>query len=88
MPSIRVEFYGIPRSRAGTASVSVEVGGTRELLERLADDLPEFGRECLDNGRLRPEYLLNINGRLFTREDDRPLHPGDAVLILSADAGG
>ena len=88
MPMVTVEFFGIPRVRAGVAAVAIDAADTDGLLRWLATEYPEFGKTCLARGRLRPEYLLNINGRQFTREHDIPLHDGDTVLILSADVGG
>jgi molybdopterin converting factor small subunit len=85
---VQVEFFGIPRLRAGVGAIAVEATNTRELLKRLADRFPRFAETCLSGGELKREYLLNINGRRFTRADEVELHPGDTVLILSADPGG
>lgn len=88
MAAVQVEFFGIPRLRAGVGIVSVEATGTHELLERLAERFPRFGETCLSGGELHREYLLNINGQRFTRAEEVELHEGDTVLILSADPGG
>jgi molybdopterin converting factor small subunit len=86
--SIRLEFYGIPRQRAGVESIEVDARSLGEALERAAAELPRFAGACLDGNRLRTGYLANVNGRRFTTDPATPLDPGDAVLIVSADAGG
>jgi hypothetical protein len=59
-----------------------------ELLARLADRFPDFGRECLRGGGLAPQFVANLDGRQFVREAATPLDQVHCVLILSADAGG
>jgi len=86
--SVRVEFYGVARSRAGVESIDVEAETLQGAIQAAALRLPTFRRDCVDNGRLRDGYIANINGETFTRDPDAALRSGDAVLILSADAGG
>lgn len=88
MPRIRVEFYGIPRVRAGIAAKDVDATTVRELCQILAQQLPAFAAACLNNDQLSAETLLSINGRNFTRDPAIELHEGDVVLIFSADVGG
>jgi len=85
---IRVEFYGIPRERAGVASIDVEAGDLGEALLQVGHAVPELAESCIKDGRLLAGYLANINGQTFTSDPSTPLHPGDSVLILSVDAGG
>ena len=86
--SIRVEFYGIPRQRAGVASVDVEAGDLGEALLQICRAVPKLAGSCIEDSRLLPGYLANINGQKFTTDPSTPLQPGDSVLILSADVGG
>ena len=86
--SVTVEFFGIPRRRAGVATIELEAVALGELFAQLADRLPSFAQSCLEEGRLQPGYLASINGRTFTRDATTPLRPNDRVLILSADVGG
>lgn len=90
MSRVRVEFFGVPRERAACASIEVAVSKLilSEVLAETARQLPEFGRRCLFNGRLRTGLIANINGRQFTSDATAPLTDGDSVLILSADVGG
>lgn len=86
--SIRVEFYGIARQRAGVESTEVEATDLAGVTAQLAVRLPEFARACLSEGHLQPGFLANVNGRFFTTDSSTPLEPNDTVMILSADAGG
>lgn len=86
--SIRVEFYGIPRRRAGVAATTVDARTLGEALARLHHTFPALAEVCEADGRLRPGYLANINAAHFTRDPAYPLCEGDSLLILSSDAGG
>lgn len=86
--SVRIEFYGIPRQRAGVDGVDVEAADLGTALERLVAAVPRFARSCLEGGRLKSGYVANLNGHSFTSDPRTPLADGDSLLILSADAGG
>ncbi len=87
---VQVEFYGIPRVRAGVARTTARGGSIAQVLQDLAGRFPNFGRECLhpETEELRPEYALCINGESFVRASETRLVDGATVLILSADVGG
>jgi molybdopterin converting factor small subunit len=84
---VTVEFYGIPRQRAGRAELAVAAGTVAEVLAAV-------GRECpglaglLQKGRVSPHYLLSLDGRRFVTEMSERLEAGERLLVLSADAGG
>ena len=88
--SITVELFGIPRQRAGVAKTCA--AGTRldEVVAELARRFPRLAEECFDEngGGLKSGTLANLNGRRFVTDPATALAPGDALLILSADAGG
>jgi molybdopterin converting factor small subunit len=86
--SIRVEFYGIARRRAGVEFLESEGNTLGDVFDRLQVELPTFSAACLKNGQLQPGFLANVNGQTFSSKRETPLNDGDAVLILSADAGG
>ena len=90
--AIRVEFYGIPRQRAGTSEASVDVlgGGAalRDVLREIGRRFPELAAECFDGDRLREGFALNVGGQQFVRDFDTRLRDEDSILLLSADAGG
>jgi hypothetical protein len=89
---LRVEFYGIARQRAGVASLDLPLAGDETTLavafRLLADALPEFGRECLENGCLRTTLAANLGGERFVSDPELIIREGQCLLILSADAGG
>lgn len=91
--TIRVEFFGIVRRRAGTAALDVPLPAEvesftlGEVLAEAAERLPPLA-ECLRGTRPADGYLTCINGRLFTTDPAMPLRTGDSVQLLSADVGG
>lgn len=86
--TIRIEFYGIPRHRAGVASIEVEASQLGEALLQAGRQLPILNDVCFDADGLRSGYLANLNGRAFVSASATALAPGDSVLILSSDVGG
>ena len=88
MPDIQVEFFGVPRLKAGVASTQVSADNVADLFTALREQLPEFADACLNGESLAAEFLLSINGTQFTRDESFNLNKGDHVLILSADVGG
>ncbi len=85
---VRVEFYGVPRLRAGCAAQTVNAGTVAEALAAIARECPHLADLLEPDGRLAEQYLLSLNGEEFVAELDRELLPGDRLLLLSADAGG
>lgn len=86
-PEIRVEFYGVPRLRAGRADLTVAAATVAEALGAVEKACP--GLERLWQGsQLRPEFLLSLNGERFVGDLTQRLKSGDCLLILSADVGG
>lgn len=89
---IRVEFYGVPRTRAGVDHLVMErVDQPRtlgQLLAWAAGHLPELGKEDWLQREFGRSIAANVNGERFIRDLDEPLRDGDCLLILSADAGG
>jgi molybdopterin converting factor small subunit len=87
--AITVEFYGVPRERAGKAEATVTgAGRLGDVLVELGASLPRWAETCLEGDRLRPGYVANVNGERFISDPDIALWPGDRLLIMAADAGG
>jgi molybdopterin converting factor small subunit len=90
--SIVVEFYGIPRLRAGIERVELTAPAEGlllgEVLSRLAERFPIFGSECVNEHALAKSITANINGTNFTRDVKQRILPGQVIILLSADAGG
>jgi hypothetical protein len=85
---IQVELFGIPRHRAGIASLSVEAGTLGDALLAAGQQAPELAASCLEGPRLQTGYLASLNGRRFVSDPLTPLCTGDCLLILSSDVGG
>lgn len=88
MPSIQVEFFGVARSRANVAAVTLDVVCLREVLSQIGEQFPALAELCVEDGELAPGWLLNVNGTAFTRDLSSPLNDRDNVLLIPADAGG
>jgi molybdopterin converting factor small subunit len=86
--TVTVEFYGIPRQRAGCSEVSVSARTVAELLDAVEAACPGLGRLRRADGRLAPHYLLSLEGRAFLADPGQELPAGERFLLLSADAGG
>ena len=84
---MHVEFFGVPRERAGIPAVEVQAETLGQLLEKLAAQVPPLA-EFVDANRLHPLFVANLNGDCFVSDPATPLRESDHVLILSADAGG
>jgi molybdopterin converting factor small subunit len=82
-----VEFYGIPRQRAGRAQLSVPAGTLGEVLQAVTRSCP--GLDILTAAAQVSAYFrISLNGERFMQELADRVMPGARVLILSADAGG
>lgn len=86
-PVIHVEFFGIPRRRAGCAAMDVTAETLREALLAVVVAAPGVSEICQE-GRLCKGYAANLNGRRFVSSGETRLADGDQLLILSADLGG
>jgi molybdopterin converting factor small subunit len=89
---MHVEFFGVPRERAGIASLDVQAGTLGQLWTTLAAQIPALGNlicaDRLNGARLTPSVVANLNGDRFVSDPATPLADSDSILILSADAGG
>jgi molybdopterin converting factor small subunit len=86
--TVIVEFYGIPRQRAGRAELSVAAGTVGDALLSVEQACPQLGNLLSSPGRLSPHYLLSLGGQRFIQDLNESLRPGDRMILLSADAGG
>ncbi|HJT75852.1 MAG TPA: MoaD/ThiS family protein [Gemmataceae bacterium] len=85
---VTVEFFGIPRLRAGRAEVTVPAATVEEALAAVERACPGLAGLVRPGGRLDPHYLLSVDGRRFVSDGREPLTAGERLLLLSADAGG
>jgi len=84
---MHVEFFGVPRERAGISELEVHADTLGQLLGMLARRMPSLS-EIIQDDRLHPAFVANLNGDRFVTDPGTPLQGDDSVLILSADAGG
>ncbi len=82
-----IEFWGIPRQRAGISEIEVDADSLGQALTRAATRLPRLS-DLIAGDRLHPSLAANLNGDRFVCDPATPLVAGDRLLILSADAGG
>jgi molybdopterin converting factor small subunit len=85
---VTIELYGVPRMRAGRDEIAVEAGCLGDALAALGRECPMLTPSVVDGQRLRPSYVVAINGIQFTADATHPLRDGDAIVLLAADAGG
>lgn len=88
-----VELLGVARMLSGTSEVPLALppGATiSHVFAALAAKVPALSGRVIsaDGSRLIDGYACNMNGRDFVRTGEAAVHPGDRVMILSADAGG
>jgi sulfur-carrier protein len=86
--AVTVEFYGVPRLRAGRAELAVPPGTAAEVLAAVERACPGLAGLVRGDGRLAAHYLLSVNGQRFVTDLRQPLRAGERLLLLSADAGG
>jgi hypothetical protein len=83
-----VEFYGMPRHRAGRAELVVPAGAVADVLQAVRRACPGLDDLVRQDGYLAPHYLLSIDGASFVTDVRQRLQGGTRLLLLSADAGG
>lgn len=84
---MHIEFFGIPRQRAGVAGVEIQADTLGQLLGTIAAEMPQMA-EFISADRLDPAFVANLNGAQFISDPGTLLLDDDCVIILSADAGG
>jgi molybdopterin converting factor small subunit len=82
-----VEFFGIPRERAGIAELEIEAATLGEAITLVAARFPRLSELVVD-GRLHPSIAASLNAGTFISDPATPLRSDDRLLVLSADAGG
>ena len=90
---IRVELFGVPRVIAGRRDVDIAVpseGCYGDLVAALAEVCPSLVGRAIrpDLSALEAGYVFNLNGMSFLDGSELRLNPGDALLLLSSQAGG
>ncbi len=91
--AVKVELFGTPRLAAGRREVElILASGTsrQEFTDALAEACPALIGKVIrdDRSGLQDGYVLNRNGLEFFSGDVLNIQDGDALLILSNQAGG
>lgn len=87
MGTATVEFFGVPRLRAGVAAVTVGAGPLRAVLAAAGRACPGVAG-LIPGGRPGPHVLVSLDGERFVTDPDEMIPAGTRLLLLSADAGG
>ncbi len=85
---VLVELFGIPRARAGVDQTSAIGSTLGDVFLNLAERFPQLGEACLDGCRLKAGFIANLRGERFVTDPAIELAEGDAILLMSLDAGG
>jgi molybdopterin converting factor small subunit len=85
---VTVEFYGVPRLRAGVGRLEVEGTTVGEALRGLAQACPTLDGTVLRDATVHPAYRLSLNGERFITDPATRLDDGDALILVAADVGG
>jgi molybdopterin converting factor small subunit len=88
MQEVTVEFFGVPRQKAGRTELKVRARTIGEALAAIEKNCPRMKGLTHEDGRLSPHYLISVNGGEFTADVGKKLDAGCRLLLLSADAGG
>ena len=78
-----IEFLGRARQLLGRGELEVPVGTLRELLEHAEPEL-----KLLDEGALKREFRVTLDGHDFIRDAKTPIGPGERVVVIDASVGG
>ena len=86
---IHVEFFGVPRRRAGVDRLEVEGTTLHGALLALARACPALVGPALSaEGAVQPAALVSLNGNRLTTEPSTPLADGDTLILLDLECGG
>jgi sulfur-carrier protein len=85
MPTI--QLYANLRTTAGTKELSVTGTNLRGVLNELANRVPALEGVILENGQIRPHFVITVNG-LNATDLDTALSEEDVVAIFPPIAGG
>ena len=87
-PTVKIEFFGMPRHKAERAEMNVRARTIGEALAAAQAVCPGLGDLIGEDGELSRHYLLCVDGQVFVRDLLRKLESGTRLLLLSADPGG
>lgn len=87
--AVEIEFFGLPRQRAGVDRCAVAAGTLGQILETLARQLPGLVPDILEaRGRPSRHLLIALDGQTIVDDLARPIARGQTLVFISAQAGG
>jgi MoaD family protein len=85
MPTIKL--YANLRNIAGTKELSITGASLGQVLSELTKQCPELDGVILENGQIRPHFVITING-LNATDLDASVTEQDMIAIFPPIAGG
>ena len=85
---VTIEFYGLPRQRAGRAELTIAARTVLDALGAARAACPNLTGLLTPDDRLNPHFLVSLNGERFVTDLSEILPPGARLLLLGTDAGG
>ncbi|MHC5011196.1 MAG: MoaD/ThiS family protein [Planctomycetota bacterium] len=85
---IRIELYEVARRLAGVEAIEVDASTLGGALREAGRRLPALEGQVLADGATAPHWRVSLNGKQFVDDPATPLADGDALLLISALAGG
>lgn len=85
---IRVELYEVARRLAGVADLQVEATTLGQALDAVRTRYPMLEPDVIVGDRLAPQWRASRNGREWIEDPATQLKDGDALVLVSALAGG
>ncbi len=85
MPAIKL--YANLRDVAGTKELSVTGSNLGETLDELVRQYPALEGVILEDGQIRPHFVITINGHNAT-DLEAPVTEDDTIAIFPPIAGG
>ena len=82
-----IKLYANLRNIAGTKELSITAASLRGVLNELIKRVPALDGVILENGQIRPRFVITING-YNTISLDSPVAEQDLIAIFPPIAGG
>ncbi len=82
-----IKLYANLRDIAGTKELSVTGSNLGETLDGLARQYPALEGVILEDGQIRPHFVITINGHNAT-DLEAPVTEDDTIAIFPPIAGG
>ena len=85
-----VKLFGNLRKQIDSSHLQVSGGNVGAVVETLCDENPSICEMLLEEGAIRPHYIITLNGHdiVLAKGLDTPVQEGDSIAIFSPIAGG